>query len=45
MKSSLEKDSKNSKSNKELQEKINEVTEKPFKTNSALKKRIERIFR
>jgi transposase len=31
-------------SNKELEEKIYEATKKPFKTNSAMKKRIERIF-
>ncbi len=32
-------------SNEELQEKIYEVTKKPFQTNSAMKKRIERIFK
>jgi len=32
-------------SNEELQEKIYEATKKPFQTNSAMKKRIERIFK
>lgn len=32
-------------SNEELQEKIYEATKKPFKTNSAMKKRIDRIFK
>jgi len=32
-------------SNEELQEKIYEATKKPSKTNSAIKKRIERIFK
>lgn len=32
-------------SNEELQEKIFEATKKPFNTNSAMKKRIERIFK
>lgn len=32
-------------SNEELQEKIHKATEKPFKKNSAMKKRIDRIFK
>lgn len=32
-------------SNEELQERIYEATKKPFKTNSVMKKRIERIFK
>ena len=32
-------------SNEELQEKIDKAMKKPFKTNSAMKKRIERIFK
>lgn len=31
-------------SNEELQEKINQATQKPFKTNTAIKKRIDKIF-